>query len=90
MERYNRKIDLNLSDAFFDAVKDVPQSAIWEAVGRLTYWAAFNPRYTNVLICGSNEGSIVATYREVPGGDVTYSMLLELQPAGKSFSGPHS
>jgi hypothetical protein len=79
MDRHNRKIDLSLSDEFFDAVKDVPQAVVWEVIGRFSYWAAHNPRYANVLIYGSNDGSIVATYRAEPGGDVTYSMLSELK-----------
>ncbi len=90
MERYNRKIDLSLSDAFFDAAKDVPMPTLWEAIGRLTYWAVHGIRFANVLIYGSNDGNLVATYRAEPGGDVTCSMLMELRDDGKTFSGPHS
>lgn len=78
----NRTIVMVLKDEFQSAVADLIRKEWTAAIGYLCSWAIHNPKYAHLTICGDSEGNVNATYRQVDGGDVTYSMAAMLREDG--------
>ena len=68
MEYRERTVELSLSDEFLQTMGKEE----YRVLGYLISWAIQGERRKHVTLHSSRDGELLATYREKPGGDVTY------------------
>jgi hypothetical protein len=69
-----RTIQITKHEAFDNTIGDPHHPAVLSAIGYLSCWAIHNDRYCSLILRCTEEGNIVAVYKN-SAGDVTYDML---------------